>query len=232
VLFGVPGFIQAFSPGAGAVTRFVSFLVILAVLPFAIYWSRRYLLSRTRWRGIRLGLAGEAKPYARTFWKGFLLTMLTLGFYGPIMGNRLRKMMTEATHLGDQPFHYDGKDGDIFRLSIKGFFLTLLTLGIYYPWFAVSLARYIFEHTRFQNARGRFTLSGADMFMLFMLNAFGNTLTLGIAFPWIATYTIKEICAHVRIEGRIDFARIGQRAAAGNAAADGMADAMGVDLGL
>jgi uncharacterized membrane protein YjgN (DUF898 family) len=206
--------------------------VFLIVIPYAIYWSRAYVLSRTRWRGIRLGLVGSSKPYAHTFITTYLLSLLTLGFYTPFMIHRLRVIITGNSRLGSAPFAYDGKAGEFWWLCIKGFFLTVLTLGIYYPWFQVKLQRYRLAHTLIGQARGNFTLPGLTMLWLFLLNIVGTTLTLGVAFPWIAVYSLRTICSHVYFQGVIDFSRILQSEAMGPAAGDGLADALGVDLGF
>lgn len=206
--------------------------VFLILIPYAIYWSRAYVLSRTRWRGIRLGLVGSAKPYARTFIISYFLSFLTLGIYIPFMIHRLRVIMTGNSRLGNAPFYYDANPSEFWWLCMKGFILTILTLGIYYPWFQVRLQKYRLAHTRIGEARGKFTLSGLTMLWLLLLNILGTTLTLGVAFPWIAVYSLRTICSHVTFEGFIDFSRILQSDALGPATGDGLADALGVDLGF
>lgn len=224
---------------AGTLPKFLQLTINLAVtvvffilIPYAIYWSRAYLLSRTRWRGIRLGLVGSAKPYAQTFLITYLISLVTLGLYVPVMIHRLRVILTKNSRLGSAPFSYDGKPGEFWWLCIKGVMLTILTLGIYYPWFQVRLQRYRLTHTLIGQARGTFTLRGLTMLWLFMLNIVGTTLTLGVAFPWITVYSLRTICSHVSFEGVVDFQRILQSEALGPAAGDGLADALGVDLGF
>jgi uncharacterized membrane protein YjgN (DUF898 family) len=207
-------------------------LAVLPLIPFAMYWSRAYVLSRTSWRGIRCGLVGPATPYAQAFLIGNVLTVLTLGLYGPVVMNRLRTIMTNNSRLGSEPFGYDGRDRDVWLLCMKGLVLSILTLGIYYFWFQAALQRYQFEHTRFGQARGRFDLKGGQLLGLFLLNLFGSTLTLGLAFPWIATYSLRRVLESVSFVGPIDFGRVIQRAAGGSGTADGLADALGVDLGF
>ena len=59
-----------------------------------------------------------------------------------------------------------------------------------------------------------------------------SRIILGLAFPWTATYTLKTVLERVRFLGAIDFARVGQRAVVGDPAGDGLAGALGVELGL
>jgi len=136
------------------------------------------------------------------------------------------------TRYGSASFSYDGRDGDAFKIAIKGFFLTVLTLGIYFPWYQASLQRFRLSHTRFEGATGAFDLTGGLLFKIFLVNIFGNALTLGLAFPWTTTYTLRTLLARLSFTGAIDFARITQQAASGNAAGDLLAGALGVELGV
>lgn len=210
-----------------AVVASVSFLI-----PFAIYWSRRYLLSRTHLRGIRLGLGGSAGAYAREAILGGLLTVLTLGCYFPIIANRLHGMMVNNTYWGTERFKYDGRDRDAFRIYVPGLLLSVLTLGVYAFWLAAKIRRFRMEHTVFQGARGRLDLTGGTLFKLMVGTFLGTTLTLGLAFPWLTCWAARELASRARFEGPIDFNVVRQRERVGSAAADDLAGAMGVDLGV
>lgn len=232
IFFGVPTLVKRADKNVGTLVQIVATLLIVLVVPFAIWWSRAYLLSRTTWRGVRFRMVGSAKPYAKTFIVGVVLTVLTLGFYSPYLANRLREQMTNATYLGSQPFRYDGKGSELFKIWIKGFLLTIVTLGIYSFWLQANMQRYYMEHTSIDQACGRFTLAGGDFFKLTLGQIFGTALTLGIAFPWILCWTLRKVCDGLSFEGNIDFTQINAAAAHGAAAGDGLADAFGVDLGV
>jgi len=230
LFFGVPALLSAVSPHLGLVVRIIFLLAIIAVIPFVIYWSRAYLLSRTSWRGIRFSMEPGAKPFARTFLVGYLLTLVSLGFYGPIWLNKMRTVSLNRTRFGNQHFRYDGVDAEVWAMSIKGFFLSIVTFGIYYFWFLAKLSRYELEHTRFGNATGRLELTGGDVFKFTMIYLLGTTLTLGIAFPWVVTYVMRSVLERTSFVGDIDFSTIVQDQAYGDAAADGLAHAL--DIGL
>ena len=55
----------------------------IPLIAAARYWMRRYQLSRTRWRGIRLGLGGSAWGFAAASWGWSILESLSLGWYAP-----------------------------------------------------------------------------------------------------------------------------------------------------
>jgi uncharacterized membrane protein YjgN (DUF898 family) len=207
-------------------------LGVIAVVPYAIWGARRYLLSRTSWRGIHFRLDGSASHYAKVLVLGYLLTIVTLGFYAPIWLNRMYRVMTDATAIGTRHFEYRGDDKEAFRIGIKGFLLTLVTLGLYGFWYQASLLRFHLENTHFDGARGQTDLSGSDFLMLTCIQVFGITFSLGLAFPWVASYSLQYVLARVRFVGPIDYARIYQAASTGNATADGLADALDVGLAL
>ena len=84
---------------------------ILAAVPlffFATYRGRRYIMARTRWRGIRFGMDNGATGYTiRALWYWFL-TMITLGLLYPYQQFKLAKYLTDRTYFGDLKFHQNG----------------------------------------------------------------------------------------------------------------------------
>lgn len=220
---------RVFGEGVGNAVQAGMVFLILPFIPFVIWGSRRYLLSRTSWRGVRFRLAGGAGTFAKTFFLGTLLTVVTLGFYAPVFANRLYRISMNHTGLGTQRFEYRGDDMAVFKIGVKGILLTLVTLGIYSFWYNAAIARYRAEHTWFDGARGEIKLSGFDLFALTMLQIFGLTLTLGLAFPWVTTYTLRFGLERLWFIGTIDYAHIYRAPAEGSATADGLADAF--DLG-
>ena len=219
-------------PGSRPVVQGVLTLALLALIPFAIYWSRAYLLSRTKWRGIQFGLEPGAGPYAKTFIGGYLLTILTLGIYGPVWVNRLRAILLNNTRFGTERFSFDGSNREAFRIGFTGFLLSVLTLGVYYFWYAAEMNRFVLSHTSFMGARGRSELTAGDMFKILAGSVLGTVLTLGIAFPWIVVWSTRTVLDRISFVGEVDFALVAQRSSRGNAASDALAHDLGVDLAL
>jgi len=230
VFVGLPIIVKLFSEVASYVVQGVLVLGLLFLIPFAVYWSRAYLLSRTSWRGVSFSLQPGAREFARAFIVGYLLTLVTLGFYAPIWINRMHTISMNRTSFGNMPFRYDGGDREVWKMTMKGWLLSLVTFGIYYPWFLAEIGRYRAEHTYLGGARARSTLEGAELFKLTLIYIFGTTFTLGLAFPWIVCYGLDTVLQRMSFEGEIDFAQISKAPAVGNAVGDGLADAM--DLGL
>ena len=87
----------------------VSFITIIPVLFFAQYRARRYILARTRWRGIRFGLEPAAWRYslAAMLWWG--LTIVSLGALLPIMSFQLEKFRANRTWFGSARLTQGGR---------------------------------------------------------------------------------------------------------------------------
>ncbi|MFV0475664.1 MAG: DUF898 family protein [Pikeienuella sp.] len=86
-------------------------LPLLALLPliyWAVYRAYRYLLARTRWRGIRFGLLPGAWGYT---WRAMLwsfLSVLTLGLLYPVAQMKLSRYVTNRSFYGDLRFEQRG----------------------------------------------------------------------------------------------------------------------------
>lgn len=101
-------------------------VLLLAPLVFFVrYRSRRYMLSRTSWRGIRFWMEPGAIGYA---WRGCLfgiLSVLSLGLFWPAMVFKLRKYQTDRTRFGTALLYQDG-DWRLLYGSAKHLLLGLL----------------------------------------------------------------------------------------------------------
>lgn len=87
----------------------LSVIASLPLIHFATYRARRYVLARTRWRGIRFGMEPAAWAYS---WRAMglnLLTALSLGLLYPLQHFRLSRFMVDRTWFGDRRFRQDGR---------------------------------------------------------------------------------------------------------------------------
>lgn len=86
----------------------VSFLGLVPIVFFAQYRARRYILARTRWRGIRFGLEPGVKGFvwrSALWWAG---TVLSAGLLYPAQVWALEKYRTDRTWYGDAQFSQGG----------------------------------------------------------------------------------------------------------------------------
>ena len=93
-------------PTSAAWLTFGFYVILVPLIAAARYWMRRYQLSRTRWRGIRLGLAGSAWGFAAASWGWWFLQQLSLGWYTPVARINRARLMWNNTRFGDQPFEF------------------------------------------------------------------------------------------------------------------------------
>lgn len=92
----------------------LSALSVVPVIFYAIYRGNRYMLARTRWRGIRFGLMPGAVGYT---WRALLLsllTLVTLGLAYPYQHYVLTKYITDRSYFGDLRFHQEGSWWELF----------------------------------------------------------------------------------------------------------------------
>ena len=211
----------------GLLYAFVFFLLIM----IASVGARRYRMSRTSWRGIRFRFLGTFKHTIILVSRGWLLSLLSLGFYYPFYLNRFQDYWTSKTTFGNIAFSYDGQAKEVFRIWLKGMLLTILTLGIYLFWLKANLQRYFWNHTAYGESRINSTLYGGKwlweslIFLLFVI------LTLGFGRAWAVVRYKKFYLGTLSLEGKIDLAQIKQsEVEMTGATGEGMADFFDVEM--
>ena len=115
---------------------YVTSLAVLPLIFFAQYRARRYMLSRTRWRGLRFAMDAAAVGYA---WRALLyfgLSIVTLGALMPLATFRLEKYMTDRMWYGDASFEQEGQWTALYG-AMKHLFIAvglLLPAGVIIYW--------------------------------------------------------------------------------------------------
>nr|WP_281501449.1 DUF898 family protein [Aliiroseovarius sp. S1123] len=92
----------------------LSFLGLTPIIFFAQYRARRYILARTRWRGIRFGLEPGAWGYSWRSMVHWIATLCTLGLTWPLTTLWLEKYRVSRTFYGDQRFVQGGAKWMLF----------------------------------------------------------------------------------------------------------------------
>jgi uncharacterized membrane protein YjgN (DUF898 family) len=208
------------------------YLAIFPLAVVAINGARRYRLSRSSWRGIRFSFHGRWKDFLSLVARGTLLSIVTLGFYGPSFQNQRRAFFVTNARFGSEPFLYDGDGKELFGQYVKALLLTIPTLGLCWIWFAAFKHRYFWGHTAMRGARFRSSVTGGQLFGLRVTNVLLVLLTLGIATPWAIARTHEFWCNNITLRGTVDWATIEQRAQTATATAEGLADGFDLDVGF
>lgn len=110
-----------------------SFAGVIPLWFYARYRARRYVLARTRWRGVRFGLEKGAWGYAWRALVHWTITILSLGLLWPRMTFFLEKYITDRTYFGSARLHQDGHWTMLYRAAIP-FILSLLLLSAGAVW--------------------------------------------------------------------------------------------------
>ncbi len=86
-----------------------SFAGVIPIWFYARYRARRYVLGRTRWRGVRFGLEPGAWKYAGLALWYWFLTVITVGILWPRMTFLLEKFRTDRTFFGSAKLVQGGR---------------------------------------------------------------------------------------------------------------------------
>ena len=86
----------------------VSLVGVIPLWFFAQYRARRYILARTRWRGLRFGLEPGAWGYAGRALGHWIITILSAGILWPRMTFWLEKYKTDRTFFGSARMNQGG----------------------------------------------------------------------------------------------------------------------------
>ena len=211
------------------------YLISQFLTAVAGYTARGYLLSRTRWRGIRFGQGGSAVGYAvRSMGLG-LIVILTLGVYWPYRRHILLDYKINRTRFGTTPFAYDGAGGDLIGRFLLSYLLTIPTLGLIWFWYAAREAAYVAEHTRREDMKFTIDYTGGQLLWLRLGNLLISIATFGLGYPWAILRNFRFLFTHLEIRGEIDYESILQSQEEAPRSGEGLAEIFGISgsiLGL
>lgn len=222
VIIGVNTLLAKLSPYLGMILP----IAIVILLPAIIVAIHRYRLSRTSFNQIRFRFTGRAGNLAAVTLKGVLLTIVSLGIYGPWLAVEVRRFLYRHTFIGSSALDYDGKGGEVFLLYLKGILLTMITFGIYRGWFVAEVANYHTNHTIFQNARLKGDVDGGDVFIANLVGQLLTFVTLGIYLPWYIIRLQKVMLEGISLTAEPDYTLMqGVPDTGADALGEGLADA-------
>ncbi len=174
------------------------------------YAGLRYKLSRTRWRGIRCGMAGSAWKYGvvATF-LGFA-NALTAYLLTPVVSVNLARPRISNARVGTLGFQFAGSAGDIYGRYVGYYFLNIFAWGI-----AVGLAFALIGGTIEQLGLSSaefldlFARPGGRTVLLFLLAAFAAYMLFGLLILplrcWWQAYLLRYLVSRSRA-GEVLFA--------------------------
>lgn len=108
---------------------YISLFALLPLILFARYRSRRYLMARTRFLGIRFGMEKPAWGYVWRAMAHGVLTVVTFGVLLPRQTFWLEKYKTDRTWYGDQRFTQGGAWTGLYRAMLHFFVAAGIMVG-------------------------------------------------------------------------------------------------------
>lgn len=190
-----------------------SLSVVLIGFPLAYvghYAGLRYKLSRTRWRGIRCGMAGSAWRYGAIATFLHFANASTAYLLAPVVSVNLARPRIVNTRVGTQGFDFGGRAGDIYGRYLGYYFLNILV------WVVAGVVTFM----AIGGTLERFGITSDDFLKLFshpsartvavvLLIAFGAYVLFGLLILplrcWWQAYLMRYLVTHTR-SGNVLFA--------------------------
>lgn len=214
---------------------FFMFINIFWFIPFALFSSWRYRMSRTSWRGIYFSFIGNFSEYYKVYLKFLLITILTLGIGMPWLRVGIQRYLMGYTQLGDLEIDFHGDGGTLLGINILGGILLYPTLFMYVPFFLKNRFNFTINNTTLSDGRIQRALQshlkGWDFFGVLIGNFFMLLFTLGLAFPFARMRTLRAMAESVELPFEIDYDNITQDADSFNqATGDELLDILDIDI--
>ena len=158
----------------------ISFLAAIPLIYYARYRSRGYILSRTRWRGLRFGLEPDAWKYTLNAIGHTLLTIVTLGVLFPRQRFMMEKFVTDRTWYGNLQMRQDGN----WTMNLKPWLIVLLMLVLTIAAYSVIIFKAIAAANRGIDPQG----IGLLIFL-----AFVGYLLAGFAYVYFSVVSFRNM---------------------------------------
>ncbi len=110
-------------------TALLNLLALLPLFEFAKWRARRYRLIRTKWRGLRFGMAPGAAGFLRVWLIQAALMALSFGLSRPWLRVARERYMTERMVWGDARFHFIGEARPLLHPWLRVWFAAAAAFG-------------------------------------------------------------------------------------------------------
>ena len=130
-------FLATFVPWLLPFSGLLAFVLLAWLGQFAVYRARRYRLTRTVFRGVRMHQTGSAWRYAIRSILWWILTLATAGLAYPWAQANLERYKMRHTHYGNLTGRFAGSGT---RLFFRGFLLWLIVIGPFVAGVVVAIA--------------------------------------------------------------------------------------------
>jgi uncharacterized membrane protein YjgN (DUF898 family) len=125
--------------------RFKILATCMVLYPHYPFHRQEQIFKRLRYGNLAFDFQGDRAAFFRLWWRGFALTVLTLGCYGAWWLADQDRFLYGQVRLGQDRLQMDVDGWSLFKLQLGNFFLVLFTLGFGYAWARVRQTRYFAE---------------------------------------------------------------------------------------
>lgn len=220
----------------GGIVAAITYAVFFFLKYFGEYASKRYRLSRTKWRGIRGAVIGDGGKYALAGMGYLLLNVVTLGFIIPRNDMKLRKKLVQDMRLGQEVCTFDENPRDLYKAHLitwVGGFVFLAALAVllgagvifFFPfvfllrmWYRARLNNQYFKAMRAGPVYFDSTQTGGRLLWLFVGNLLLFITIVGI--PFIVHRYASYYARHTKVLGDIEAMKLQQVGDYGRATGD------------
>lgn len=213
--------------------------IILAAIPIflvnaALFWSLKYRLSRTTWRGIRGRLSGSGLEFAWIKIKRTILNVVTLGLAIPESDIIAHKYKVIHMQYGQVPLSFkQEKPHELQGINIITLLLFFPTFGFSRFWYQATLRRYLDDCTHIGDLELRSTHTGEKLLFLHGINMLIMLFTLGLGIPFVLHRMVKYYTENTFIVGDIEQSLLtNQVASDSDPLAEGVDDLLSDDVGV
>ncbi len=171
-------------------------------LPYLMWQAIRYRISKIRWLEVEFSFQATFWSYFGLHVKGWLLTGLTLGLYGPVYWSEAWKFRVEQTEFGGRSFRYSGQWRNLARPYFIGWGVTAVTLGWGAPvwlWSWFEIKKTLWMHTHFDRGNFDFNAEIKSYVLLQLANLFILIFSLGLGYPCVKKRNLEYTASHLAL---------------------------------
>lgn len=206
-----------------AIYQGVVYVLFFILVGNAMYRAQRYRLSRTRWRGIRGGMAGSPAKYGWTYFWTLALPMaavalaagLAAWLTAPAVGgvivvlglaaalwvlpwraNTLQRHLTNDMRFGELPFSYTGTSGPLY----KRYFFAWMGSALVMALAVILVATFLFRSGLIDNIENRIPPSPQQLLVPIAI-VFGALVVGALITAWYRANQMRHFASHTHFDG-------------------------------
>lgn len=181
----------------------ISVLSLTLLMPAMICFFQRFKAKRTFIDGRRVVFDGKGIQLFGKYLLWLLLCIVTLLIYSLWINVRLRKWITQHTHLEGAPADavsdYDGGAIACFFVNLWAVIVAIITLGFGSGWAVCFVSRWHAKHTVIDGMQQVFDGKGGALLGKFICWFLLTLITLGIFSFWYAVKVLKWTTSHTHL---------------------------------